>query len=368
MRPFRPIKPGELLQEELDARGWTQADFAEIIGRPVQVVNEIITGKKAITPETAVAFSRALGTRAEYWLNLESAYRLDLVRDGSAGGNDIEQRARLYAKVPVKELLKRQWINVPDPNDLDRLAQEVCRFLEIASLDEEPPLARAFAARKTHGEEPHTMAQVAWAAQVKHVASQLRVPAYSKDALQSCVAELPRHSVSDESVAKVLRVLARLGVRCVVVPHLPGTRIDGATMWLDEGSPVVAVSLRFNRMDYFWFTLMHELAHVLRGDGMHKVFVDVELVGKDAERTENKNGVEATADRMAGEWLIPSKALDAFVRKVRPYYSRATVLAFAAEVGVHPAIIVGRLQHQGEIPWTHFRNLLTKVEHLVAPR
>jgi HTH-type transcriptional regulator/antitoxin HigA len=367
VRPFRPIKPGELLQEELDARGWTQTDFAEVIGRPVQAVNEIVAGKKAITPDTAVAFSRALGTSAEYWLNLESAYRLDLVRDGGTVGNDIERRARIYSKAPVKELLKRRWIDVPDPNDLDRLEREVCRLLEIDSLDEEPPLARACAARKSRREEPHTAAQVAWAARVKQVASALRVGSYSRAALEEHVARLPRLSVSDELAAEVPQVLGHLGVRFVVVPHLTGTRIDGATMWLDETSPVVAVSLRYDRMDCFFFTLMHELAHVLRGDGTNKVFVDAELVGKDAERTEDKADAERVADRTAGEWLIPSKELEAFVRRLRPYFSRAEILSFAERVGVHPAIVVGRLQHSGEVPWTHFRNLLTKVGHLVTP-
>lgn len=369
MRPFRPIKPGELLQEELEARDWTQADFAAIVGRPVQVVNEIVAGKKAITPETAIAFSRALGTSAEYWLNLESAYRLDLVRDGGAGANDIERRASIYSKAPVKELLKRGWIDVPDPNNLDRLEREVCRFLDIASIDAEPPIAHAFAARKSRFEEPHTTTQIAWATRVKQMARAItRVAPYSKEALESCIAELPRHSVSDELVAEVPRMLGRLGVRFVVVPHLAGTRIDGATMWLDEVSPVVAVSLRFDRMDWFWFTLMHELAHLLRGDGMTSVVLDAQLVGKDAERTENKSEMEKAADRMAEEWLIPRRTLEAFILRVKPYYSRDAVISFAAEVGVHPSIVVGRLQYKDEIPYTHFRNMLTKIEHLIAPK
>jgi HTH-type transcriptional regulator/antitoxin HigA len=75
LRPFRPIRPGEILQEEIDARGWSQIDLAQVLARPVQAVNEIIAGKKAITPETAVALSKALGTSPEYWLNLESSLR-----------------------------------------------------------------------------------------------------------------------------------------------------------------------------------------------------------------------------------------------------------------------------------------------------
>ncbi|MEK6408376.1 MAG: HigA family addiction module antitoxin [Acidobacteriota bacterium] len=77
LRPFRPIKPGEILQEELDVREWSAGHFADITGRSNEEINEIIEGKKTITPAAAVAFSRALGTSAEYWLSLEAAYRLD---------------------------------------------------------------------------------------------------------------------------------------------------------------------------------------------------------------------------------------------------------------------------------------------------
>ncbi|MFQ5853975.1 MAG: HigA family addiction module antitoxin, partial [Candidatus Binatia bacterium] len=111
LRPFRPIRPGEILQEELDTRRWTQADLAEILGRPVQAINEIITGKKAITPDTALALSLALGTSPKYWLNQESAYRLDLLHERRSNGEDIARRSRLYTVTPVKELIKRRWID-----------------------------------------------------------------------------------------------------------------------------------------------------------------------------------------------------------------------------------------------------------------
>ncbi len=91
LRPFRPIPPGEILKDELEARGWTQSDLAEILGRPIQAINEIVSGKKAIVPATAVELPRAFGTSAEFWLNLESAYRLDLLHHQ---GNDNDQTAR----------------------------------------------------------------------------------------------------------------------------------------------------------------------------------------------------------------------------------------------------------------------------------
>ncbi len=77
--PFRPVKPGEILQEELEVRGWTPPDLAEILGQPVQTINEILEGKRAVTSDLALLLSKALGTSPDYWLNLESAYQLDLL-------------------------------------------------------------------------------------------------------------------------------------------------------------------------------------------------------------------------------------------------------------------------------------------------
>jgi HTH-type transcriptional regulator / antitoxin HigA len=80
LTPARAISPGRILQRELDARGWTQKDLAEITNRPAQVINEIIRGTKQITPETARELSAALETTTEFWINLETNYRLNLAK------------------------------------------------------------------------------------------------------------------------------------------------------------------------------------------------------------------------------------------------------------------------------------------------
>src|SRR5690242_10478878 len=97
----RPFSPGSYLQEELEARGWSQADLAEILGRPVRLVNEIVLAKRAVTPDTAQGLAAALGTSAQLWMNLESAYRLALAEQPDA---DVAQRARAYEKAPVREM------------------------------------------------------------------------------------------------------------------------------------------------------------------------------------------------------------------------------------------------------------------------
>ncbi|MBI4877486.1 MAG: HigA family addiction module antidote protein [Acidobacteria bacterium] len=363
LRPFTPVTPGEILAEELKARGWSQSDLAVVLGRPVQAVNEIVTGKKAITPETAIALSQALGTSAEYWLNLESSYRLDLLYQRSGKKTaEVERRSRLFSKVPLKELMRLGWIKA-GLDDLDKAEEAVCRFLEIDAIEDEPKLP--FAARKAAACAPHSQAQTAWVCQVRHLARKAKAGKYARNGLTAAVTSLVKFSASEMDTRSVPAVLAGLGVRFVVVPHLKGTRTDGATAWLDEGSPIVAVSFRYDRMDWFWFTLLHELAHVLAGDGLHKAMIDQSLVGKDADAT-HLTAAESKADKAASVWLIPGDEMRLFIRRTKPYYSRGAILQFAATLGVHPAIIVGQLQKRGEIPHTDHRNLLVKVRHLLA--
>ena len=105
--PAEVFPPGELLRDELEARGWTQTEFAEIIGRPPRVVNEIISGKRSVTPETARELAAAFGTSAQLWMNLESAYQLSKVEPVT---ERIAQEAALRERFPVREMTKRGWI------------------------------------------------------------------------------------------------------------------------------------------------------------------------------------------------------------------------------------------------------------------
>ena len=133
--------PGEFLREELEARNWSQTELAEIIGRPVRLINEIIAGKKAITPETAIQLGESLGTGPEVWMNLESQYQLSKVR---MADNLIKRRADLYNRFPVREMIKRGWVSAS--TSIDVLEQQFCQFFGIPT-SAPSPLSRTPPAR-----------------------------------------------------------------------------------------------------------------------------------------------------------------------------------------------------------------------------
>lgn len=348
--------PGEFLKEELDARGWTQTDLAEILGRPLRLVNEIIAVKRGITPETAKGLADALGTTAEFWLNLESSYQLSRVPPDQS--DKVARRARLYSKAPIKEIVRRNWIEHSE--NMDVLERRILDFFELSSLDEEP--AFPLAARKSTSYESFTSAQWAWLFRAKQLAPAVAVGAFSRSRLKSLIAELRALLGSPEDVRHVPRLLAEAGLRLLIIEPLQGTRIDGACFWPADGAPVVVLSLRYDRIDSFWHTLMHELGHVRKQDGL----LDVDVVGEGSQNISEKPENEQGADQFAVETLIPPQELDDFIVRVKPLYSTLKIQGFANVLKVHPGIVVGQLQHRGEISYAQHRKLLAPVRHIIT--
>ncbi len=342
--------------DELEARGWTQGDFAEIVGRPLQAVNEILMGKKAITPETAVLFSRALGTTPEFWLNLESSYRLDLLHKEERKPDHVTRKSKLYSKAPVKELIRRRWIK--PTKSPEQLETKVCTFLGISNLDEEPAIAANF--KKSDKGVIDTPSLIAWVRKAEMEASKLSCKPFDSAKLNDALPELVRLSGEEKAMAEIPDRLCGLGIRLVFVPHLPQTRVDGAAFWLDKKSPVVALSLRMDRADNFWFTLIHELVHIQDDSRGEAGYLDKDIM------QEPQNQKEKQVNQKTRDLLIPPAQFRNFMTKNKPFFSRSVVLNFARDIGIHPAIVVGRLHYEEALPYTHLRNVMGKVRPVLA--
>lgn len=355
MTEDKPLSPGEFIKAELQQRGWTQADFALVVGRHIPIVNEILQGKRAITPELAVAIGTALGTGPKIWLDRESAYRLSLIQQDDSA---VQRRARLFGFAPVKEMEKRGWIK--PTKTVEDTERELCSFFNSDTLEAEPAVQAA--ARQSLPADDFTAAQRAWLWQAHRLASILNVRPFHPDSFQSGLAAIRELADTPEKARHVPKVLAELGVRFVVVEPLPRSRIDGAAFWLgeDQNAPVVVLSLRYDRIDWFWHTLAHELIHIKHGD---KRSVDVNLVGE--SRIGTLSDMEARADREGASFLIPPDSLQSFMIRMRPFYHKERIREFAHRMRIHPGVVNGQLQHSKEVGWEHNREMLVKVRDIV---
>lgn len=352
-----PISPGAQLRLLLVERGWTQDEFASITGRSRQQINRIIAGENGVTPEMAIALGAAFGTSASYWLQLDSAYRLAQITDDASL---VSERARLYDIAPIKEMQKRGWIR--PTKKIEELDAELRRFFGADSLSQPPEFP--IAARKTAPLTDLNPAQRAWCFRARELARIITIPRNAKSSESAeLLRALRRMAAYPKEVRRLPEVMANFGIRFVVIEPLPGAKIDGAAFWLDGGSPVIAVSARYDRIDAFWFTLMHEVSHVRNKDALS---VDTDLAGEDMALTLMKNEVEQRADNEAAESLVPVGPLDSFIRRVGPLYSKSRIIQFAHTIKMHPGIIVGQLQYRGELGYSSHRDLLVKIRHLVS--
>jgi HTH-type transcriptional regulator / antitoxin HigA len=360
MQPAEVFPPGEFLKDEIDARGWTQTDLSEIMGRPARVVNEIISAKKSITPETAKQLAEALGTSPEFWLNLESQYQLSKVHSESGA---ISRRAFLYDKFPVKEMIKRGWVAASD--SIDVLERNFCNFFENQPIDVLPTFAHAAKRSEPHHELTH--AQLAWLFQAKKLAAEQVLNKYDASGWERCLDGLKALLWAPEETRKVPRVLADIGVRFVLVEALKGSKIDGACFWLDATKPVIAMSLRHDRIDNFWFVLRHEIEHVIHRHGESNGFILDQDVGlHDEGSADFLDDEELVANKAGAEFCVPQAELSDFISRVQPMFSEKRILLFAERIQTHPGIVIGQLNRRRN-DHAFLRKHLVKVSPFIVP-
>ncbi len=356
--PAEVFPPGEVIKEELEARGWSQVELADIMGRPPRVVSEIIAGKRAITPETAKGLGAAFGTGATIWINLEGSYQLSkTIHDDES----VERRAKLYGKAPVNDMIKRGWIRHSD--NVAVLERQVCSFLEIPDVTSS--IQRAHAAYKGKADsELSQAAQWAWFYRTRQIARSISVPAYSESALRKAVEEMKKLLLEPEESRHVPKILAECGVRFVVVEKLPHADIDGVCFWLED-QPVIGLSMRRDKIDNFWFVLRHEIEHVLKGHGKEKEIID-DLDGERAGTDTALPEEERQANSAAANFCVPADKMDSFMIRKRPFYYEKDVIAFARVVSRHPGIVVGQMQNRLK-NYAYLTRRIAKIRSFVLP-
>lgn len=356
--------PGQLVDELLKARGWSQRTLAIIVGVDAASIARIIAGKKAVSAELAIAFDEVFGVPAERFMELQTAYELAQARLVSRPDPGRAVRAQLFGELPIGDMIKRGWLDADDPRNVSKVESALTRFFGASSLHEIEFLPHA--AKKTNVAESVTALQLAWLYRVREIASEMIVPRYSAQALRAALSALSELRVSAEAARKVPRILGEAGVRFAIVEGLPGGKIDGVCFWLGEAMPVVAMTLRLDRIDNFWFVLRHELEHVLQEHGTDRVTIDAELEGERAGVGVGVPEEERVANQAAAEFCVPQASMDRFIKRKEPFFAERDLLGFARTIGVHPGLVAGQLQHRTG-RYDRFRAHQVKIRAHIAP-
>ena len=353
--PYCPdvaVPPGTTLQESLDWIGMTQQELANRMGRPLKIINEIIKGKRAITPDTAIQLENVLGIPANIWLNLESNYRETLARLQAA--ERAKQETDLLSKFPYAEMANLGW--VPKTR---RPVEKVAYLRKFFGVDSLPRVeeVQSVAYRRSERWKCSKGALAAWLrkgeieAQKEFVNVSPHNPRRLKDSLPllRTLTQMEPAKFYD----RLIRLCADCGIALSFVPHLRGTHVNGATMWKkhpDGHRALVVLSLRHRYEDVFWFSFFHELGHVL----LHKKHL---YINTDPVDGEQKSDIEQEADRFAADTLIPPEYLAEYLERTNQVFSAQSIMEFAKQIEVSPGIVVGRLQHDGYLKHSELNGL-----------
>lgn len=351
-RQIKHEPPGFFIKEELDARGWSQADLAFVLEMQPQQLNSILSGKNSLTAQMAVALEDAMGMPAEFFSNLQKQYEL---ANAGPGNPAIQKRSMWQTTYPLREMIARGWVVDSDAELLDA---QMMRFLEVRKLADVPHLSAnassvAHAAKKSSYVET-TPEQLAWLHRVRQMARSIDVVTYSKDRLLVATQKMASLRTSPEDAIAACEMLADAGVRFVIVETLPGAKIDGVCTWLSDEQPVIALSNRHDRLDNFWFVLRHEIEHVLREHGRETaVFDDETTLSTDATEIEERQANDAAAD-----FCVPKSQMASFIARKGNFVSEADIVGFSKRLAVHPALVVGQYQFVTK-KWNFLRKYLS---------
>lgn len=355
--------PGQLIEALLAERGWSNRVLAIVLDVEETGVSKLIADKKSVTPEIAISLEEVFGVEADKFLALQRNYDLAKARLVARPNPKRATRAHLFAGLPVAEMIKRRWLDAEDIRDMTSVEKSLAKFFGVDMVDQIEIMPHA--AKKTVVSSDVTPAQLAWLYRVRQISSEMIVGKFSRASAQRAVELLRPLTASVEEARKAPRVLAECGIRYVIVESLPSAKIDGVCFWLNEESPVIGMSLRFDRIDNFWFVLRHELEHVIQEHGKSMISIDVELEGARAGTGDDVSEDERIANQSAAEFCVPKKKMDSFIARKSPAFSERDILGLAATLKVHPGIVAGQLRFRTG-RYDRFTNHLAKIRSIVA--
>ena len=345
--PATATHPGEILADEIDANGFSQIDFANLIGLKRSQLNEIIKGKRNINADLALLLEKALDIDAAYWLEAQKNYDLDKARIDEKNKKQLEAIEIwnvIKGFIPVSFFKKEQIItgNPVRDNQVIREIYRINQLDDLAIMRVQPNYTRFKKSIKLKADLNNIMG---WVKLVQFKAEEVQVVPFSHEVKDSLIKQLRQIFQKNKNVlSSVQNLLHENGIKLIYQSKGEKTPVDGVSFW-SNGNPAIGMTLRHKRLDNFAFTLFHELGHVFEHliNNNQAEFIDLDVKNEDDDY---KNLIEEKeANNFAESALINDTEWNAFIKTVPLYYSDAEIKSFAKKIQIHPCIVRGRVCH-----------------------
>lgn len=340
LEPDWLVTPGETIQDFLDRLGMTQSDLAERLGMSTKHVNELIRGKTSICLRTSVLLSRVLGGDSDYWLRLQQLYDREKIRLAE----DNQQYKYLLETPPVKELIRRNYLDYVEGRDMvDTGIDNLLRFFGTSSVEilrSQYPINVSL--RKSTKVQGDPLALLCWLRCCELECEKIQCQEYDAGKFTEALREIRSMTshLTKGFFARIQEMCAACGVAVVAVKEFKNAAVNGAAAWRGKKA-FIMMNLRGKCADVFWFSFFHEAGHILKGSKQHQ-HIEGWASPKDYDSERYAYDIEEQkANSFARDFLIPPR----FQKVLSTLKSRQQIRAFAQELGIHPGIVVGRLQH-----------------------
>ncbi|WP_119275170.1 ImmA/IrrE family metallo-endopeptidase [Taklimakanibacter deserti] len=352
--PDHAAAPGQLIQEHLDHLGISGRELARRCGRSAKLIAEVISGKAAIEPETALQLERVLEIPAVISLTMEAQYRLYLAR-----AEEDEKLASYisWAKsFPLKELSERGHLNVSNKPAVQ--VRELLQFFGAGSIDAckerfDELLTGTYRHSPSFSSDSHALA--AWLRLGDIEADRLNPTDFDRAKFVQALKIIRTQTTEpiERFIPIITNLCAEAGVVFVLERALPKVALSGVSRWLSPRRALIQQTLRHRSNDHFWFTFFHECAHLIL-HSRKSVFLDEEGKGNAGPE------LEAQANDWAADFLVPTQEMTRFITRFT--YAEEEVMRFASSLGVAPGIIVGQLQHRKVLNYNQMNRLKVRYE------
>lgn len=366
------VSPGAALADVLKQLDLSQEDFALILDKPARLVSEVVNGRRSLTSAIARNIALALKAIAEagfvvenskmleatYWVQLQ--YEFDLTKEISGDDSGVSLRSQLYKVAPVRELKSRGFIS--NGRNAEDLRSEVFSLVGAKDFGDLEKLVCAEVGgvsnfRKT-GDVGHDYLGF-WILLAKRLvlANPKSIRTYNKEKVLEIAGKANEYSLLKDGVNKILADFNDAGLTVKIFPSFSKTKVDGAATFINEKSPMIVLSMRYDRIDNFFFTLLHEVGHIVFEHAKNKTCFD-----------DLSNPTVSTMETEADEFAQKNlKTLD--LDKIKSFdFNRTSIDKLSRERLVDPGILVGALQHRKKLEYWNYREYLVKVKHLLDPK
>lgn len=344
--------PGYYINDIIEDMEITQEAFAKRCELTAKHLSDIVNGKAKVTIEVARKLSLMLGTSSEMWLNLQAKYDAKIA--------EIDNCKKVDEQI---EILKMMDYNYFVKNNLlirakkaEEKVVQLCQYLKISSLKvlTQPDFSANFRSSSNSQTNKNVINNNTWLETAIKIGMEQDVSEYNSSKLKDYLPEIRKMTTQlpQQFVPRIKEIFSECGVIFVLLPKMKNANINGVVKWITHNKVLVAMNDRYSYADTFWFSLMHEIKHVFQ-----RKTNQVILSCKDNLNEYNKQ-LEDEADEFARDFLISFDDYDSFTSIGS--FSKPSVVGFAKSVGIHPGIVVGRLQNDGFINHSFLNDLREK--------